>query len=398
VTDEQRTAARRRGIHDWEALRRATWLELFFDLVFVVAVARLAIQLRVDHSVPGLLGYAGLFVAVWWLWISFSYFADLFDDDGPLQRLAQLVAMLGAAVLAVTLGDGIAADSGRFAGTFGALFALLAGMYAVAARAEPRAAELCHWYVAGSAIGSALWFLSLAVPVPGRYLVWGLALTANALISGPIAYARMRNPPHQRSHMPERFGLFVIVVLGEAVLSVVNGIETTHWNPGAVVVAVSGFVIACCMWWVYFDAFDEGAIDRAIEGGRRAQVASFLYGYGHLLIYASIAAAGVGVQLAAEAAAKHAAGGVALLGGAQVALIVAFVVVSSPFGLRGHSPIIAVKAALAGLALIVAVAVRAPVAGAALCALGWVGLVGAEIVMRSRPGSARPGNSVVPPA
>jgi low temperature requirement protein LtrA len=221
-----------RSVHASDGeLRHATWLELFFDLVFVAAIANLGVLLHHDHTLRGVAVFAGLLAAVWWAWISFSYFADLFDDDGTFHRVVQLVAMLGAAVLAVALSDGVAADSHVFALAYAAMFALLTCLYALMGSADPQARELCRWYTAGSAVGATLWVVSTAVPVLGRYGVWAAAVVLNASISGPIAYARMRQPPVQVSHMPERFGLFTIVVLGEAVLAVVDGVRATSWQP-----------------------------------------------------------------------------------------------------------------------------------------------------------------------
>ncbi len=201
-----RLGVRPRHVHDSEptGVRHATWLELFFDLAFVVAVARLAVLLHDDHDLGGFFAFAGLFVTVWWAWISYSHFADLFDEDRPLDRLAQLSAMLGAAVAAVALSDGVTADSGVLAAVFAAMFSLLAGLYAHAWRTEPAARELCRWLVAGSAVGASCWLASLAVPAPGRFWLWAAAVVANAAISGPIAHARRSAHPHQVSHMPER--------------------------------------------------------------------------------------------------------------------------------------------------------------------------------------------------
>jgi low temperature requirement protein LtrA len=323
--------------------------------------------------VGGVLTFVGLLVAVWWAWISFSYYADLFDDDGPVNRLAQLAAMLGAAVAAVTITGGIADDSGLFAATFAALFLLLAALYARAYRSEPRARELCRWYVVGSATGAAFWAVSLAVPPPARYAVWAVGLTANILISGPIAYARMRTAPRQVSHMPERFGLFTIVVLGEAVLAVVNSIDPSAGGSSAAT-AAAGFVIAACIWWIYFDQFDEAVIDRAIQGGRRAQVRSFLYGYGHLLLYASIVVCGVAVELSAEEAA-HGGSGVPLLGVAVAGVIASFLLVSSGIGLHGRRRVIAAKLILAAGAVAVTVSGIGAAAATFAVAAGWAGLV-----------------------
>lgn len=364
------------------AQRHATWLELFFDLVVVAAVATLGEQLHDDHSISGVLRFAGLLAVVWWVWISYSYFADLFDEDGPVDRVAQLAAMLGTAVLAVTLANGVGEGSRILALTCCALFVLLALLYATAARAEPEAAELCRWYAFGSGLGAVMWAVSAFVPVPGRWWMWGAAVVANAAVSGPIAYARMRSAPAQASHMPERFGLFTIVVLGEAVLAVVRGVDATEWATGPVVSAMAGFVVAACIWWVYFDAFDESAIDRAIEGGRRAQVRAFLYGYGHLLIFAAVVAAGAGVELGiAEAAQGDAAP--ALLGWASTAVIAGFVLISQGIGLSVHPVAIAAKALVVVTSVVVAVFSVPATAGAVAVAGAWLLLVLVEVRLSS---------------
>ena len=369
-------------MHDWEEARHATWLELFFDLVVVVAVASLAALLRDDHSFGGIAIFVGLLVIVWWVWISFSYFADLFDNDDVLDRVAQLTAMLGAGVLAFILSGGVSQDSAALAVTNAVLFGFLALLYLHAGREEPRARELCSWYVFGSATGSALWAASLLAATPGRYVVWGVAVAANALISGPIAYARMRDPPTQVSHMPERFGLFVIVVLGESILATVDGVSAISLDAEGVLIAVAGFVIAASLWWVYFDQFDEQAIDRAIAGGRSAQVRSFVYGYGHLLIYASVVAIGVGVELALEESA-HENHPVPLFGIGMVAVIAGFLLISTGIG-RGGAPIlVGAKLGIAALAAATAVFAVEPLAAVVAVAAALIGLVVLERLVRA---------------
>jgi low temperature requirement protein LtrA len=355
------------------AVRHATWLELFFDLAFVVAVAQLAVLLHNDHDLEGFLTFAGLFATIWWAWISYSHFADLFDEDRPLDRLAQLSAMFGAAVVAVSLSDGVSADSTVFAAVFAAMFTLLAGLYAHAGRTEPAASELCRWLVAGSTVGASCWLASLAVPAPGRFWLWGVAVVANAAISGPIAHARTSAPPHQLSHMPERFGLFAIVVLGESILAVVNGIQEAHWETAGVVTAVSGFVVAASIWWVYFADFDEAVIDHAIAGGRAAQLRAFLYAYGHLLVYVAIAGTGVGVQLAIEASVVG-VGPAFLLPGALTLLVVGFVVVGAGRGYRGSPIHLAVKLGVVTAGLLATWLVDDTAVVTAIVALGWAGL------------------------
>jgi low temperature requirement protein LtrA len=379
------------AVHDWDdETRHATWLELFFDLVFVAALANIGSLLHHDPTLGGAATAFGLLVPIWWAWISFSYFADLFDDDTPLHRVVQLAAMLGAIVLAVTLTDGVGDDGHLFAATFAAMFALLAAMYAVTGRTEPRAAELCRWYTTGSAVGAVLWATSAVVPAPGRYWLWGVAVVANAAISGPIAYSRMQRPPEQVSHMPERFGLFAIVVLGEAVLSVVRGVDATDWAAASTATAVAGFVIAAGMWWIYFSGFDEQAINRAIAGGRASEVRSFVYGYGQVLVYGAVVAVGVAVQIAIEraAAGEHPP---PILGWGVAALIVSFLVVGLGRGFDWEDPtaiyrVSSAKVALA-LASIGVCLLDVPVAAAAwTIALGWVALVVYEMRCGVIPG------------
>jgi low temperature requirement protein LtrA len=362
-------------LHDWEPLgRHATWLELFFDIVVVAAIANLALLLHDDYSLAGSLAAFGLFVPIWWVWISFSYFADLFDTGAAASRCAQLVAMFGTIVLAIVLGDGVADDGHVFALTCSALFVLLAVMYAVAGRNVPAAAELCRWYVAGSLFGAVGWLLSAAIEPPGRYVLWAVALVGNAAISGPIAYARMRQAPSQVSHMDERFGLFSIVVLGETVLAVVRGLGTTEWALSATVTAVAGFVIAACIWWVYFSAFDDEVINRAIGGGRSSQVRSFFYGYGHLPAYTAVIGIGVGVHVAIEHAADdHFTP--SLLGWSIVALVTSFMLIGYGSDRLHKSGVITVKIAVAAVSLAACTSGLPTPVAVSVTASAWLGLV-----------------------
>jgi low temperature requirement protein LtrA len=162
------------------------------------------------------------------------------------------------------------------------------------------------------------------------------------------------------------------------------------WNGAAVTVAVAGFVIAAGMWWVYFSGFDEAAINRTLAMGRAAQMRSFLYGYGHPLIYAAIVATGIGVELAAEAAVHHEAVRLPLFGVAQASLILGFVLVSAGVGLTGgldrgtRVMLLSIKVALGVGALALSLLVPAPTFVVAAVAVGWMALVSAEIVSARR--------------
>jgi low temperature requirement protein LtrA len=282
--------------------RTSTPLELFFDLCFVVAVAALARGLHEEPNLDGALRFLGLFVPVWWSWMIFTWYATAFDNDDVPYRVTLLAAMLSMLGLAASVGDvGVEAGAAAsFVLAYASMRVLLTGLFLRARRhvsADLR--PFVDLYAAGNALGAAIWLSSLLVPEPGRYAVWAVGLLVELL--GPILAVRTLSNPrvsfHPR-HIAERYGLFTLIVLGESVLAVAVGTAGTNWEPSAVLTAVLGFVVAACVWWLYFDHVGSSGIEL---GPRPA----FYWGYGHFAVYAGIAAFGVGTQLAIEAAARE---------------------------------------------------------------------------------------------
>lgn len=101
--------------------------------------------------------------------------------------------------------------------------------------------------------------------------------------------------------MDERFGLFMIIVLGEAIVSVANGVSDIQWQWQEILTAISGFIIAVSLWWLYFEGAEESVINQALRSNqKRALLKSYMYGYSHVLVFAGIVASGVGIQSAIE--------------------------------------------------------------------------------------------------
>lgn len=281
--------------------RHATWLELFFDLVFVLAIAELAHMLHSDLSWAGIAGFAALFVPVWWLWIDFSYYADQFDvDDGPY-RLVMLGVMFGLVILALTIHDALQGGSADFAAVYTTLRLVIIFLYVQAWRFIPHSRELTARYTMSFSAAFFLWVLSIAVPEPARFWLWAIALLIE-ISNGPITYLTIRNVPVQKSHMDERFGLFVIIVLGEAIVSVATGVAETDWQLNSILAGAGGFLTAVSLWWMYFERSNDSTINWALRGGRLALLRSYIYGYSHLLVFMGIVATGIGIQLAIESA------------------------------------------------------------------------------------------------
>ncbi len=283
--------------------RRATWLELFFDLVFVVAIAQLAHFLHHELTWAGIGGFAALFVPVWWLWIDFSYYADQFDIERGSYGYTMLGVMFGIIVLAMTIPNALHGGSAAFATIYAALRLVIIVLYIQAWRLVPQSRELTARYTISFSIAFVLWLISIFVPEPIRFVVWGIALFIE-ISNGPITYVTIRSVPAQVSHMDERFGLFVIIVLGEAIVAVATGVAGTQWQWQAILTGLGGFIVAVSLWRMYFERADSSVINWALRGNKQALLRSYVYGYSHFFVFAGIVATGVGIQSAIEAATK----------------------------------------------------------------------------------------------
>ncbi len=168
----------------------------------------------------------------------------------------------------------------------------------------------------GFSLSAALWLLSIAFTGTTRYVIWGIAMAID--IGTPVTTPEriIDAIPIHRSHIPERFGLFTLIVLGETVVTVTAASANIHWTVAAAVVAVGGFITVACLWWVYFDLLDLGAV-------RKRWHATQLYFYGHLPLLIALTGIGAGTKLAIDSASADGLGASAralLLGGAAIAL------------------------------------------------------------------------------
>jgi low temperature requirement protein LtrA len=282
---------RLRTLGDIEEDRRATWLELFFDLVFVVAVAQLSNALSADVTLEGFLIFCGLFVPVWWSWVGYTFYADRFDTDDVPHRLLMLAGMFAVGALASTIPDAAAGTgTAAFAVAYVAVRAIVIGLNVRAWRHLPAARPLLDAYISAFSLAAALWLVSLAFEGGVRYAIWAVALAID--LATPLASrSRIAAVPIHTSHIPERIGLFTIIVLGETVLAVVVGTTSVSWSWEAGLVAALGFCLGASFWWLYFDYVDSSMMRRSIWAGQ-------LYLYGHLPLMAALTALGVGIKFA----------------------------------------------------------------------------------------------------
>jgi low temperature requirement protein LtrA len=288
LLEPPRLRTRGRGLDE---MRRATWLELFFDLVFVAAVGQLANALAAEPTPARFFEFLALFVPVWWAWMGFTFYANRFDTDDLPYRLLMLCAMFGVAVLATTIPSVFRGATEGFAIAYIAVRVVLVTLYARASRHVPEARALVRTFLVFFSVAILVWAASLAFDAPWAYVLWGVALCVE--LAAPIrAWRSLPDAPVDPMHLPERFGLLTLIVLGESVLAVVLGVAKVSWDARSAAAAATGFLVAAALWWIYFDFLDEGALTaRGIFGG-------LTYTYMNYYVVVGLAALGAGVKLA----------------------------------------------------------------------------------------------------
>ena len=282
-----------------EQPRHATWLELFYDLVFVVAISQLAHKLSDDVSLGGFASFVALFAPLWWAWIGTTFYANRFDSDDLIRRVLMGFQVLAIAALAVNVHDGLGSTSGGFAMAYVASRLMLILEYLWAGWHIREARKLTSGFATGFSLGAALWLISIFVPMPLRFVLWAVGLAVDFITPMALKPVVNRFPPHPE-HLPERFGLFTIIVLGEAIIAVVNGVSEMDWDTASTGSAIASFVTAFTLWWIYFDNISGSVLETDRDSDATAPLLIWLYV--HLPLVIGIAAMGVGVEHVIERA------------------------------------------------------------------------------------------------
>jgi low temperature requirement protein LtrA len=288
-----------------EIHRQATFLELFFDLCFVVAVAQVAASfhhaLAENHVVHGVIGFTTVFFSIWWAWMNFTWFASAYDNDDVPFRLGALLQIVGALILAAGVRKGFEHQS--FDGIFLGYVVMrlgLAGLWLRAAIHDPaRRATNLRYALGVSAVlgGWGIMFFS------GNWPLWAWWLMALCELAVPVwAEAKGRTPWHPH-HIAERYGLFTIIVLGESVLATtiaVQGVlDVGKPHTGLIPIVVGGVLTVFALWWLYFD--------RPAQHFLTSNRLAFVWGYGHFFLLAAAASLGAGLAVNVDSSTGHGA-------------------------------------------------------------------------------------------
>jgi low temperature requirement protein LtrA len=241
--------------------RRSSWLELFYDLIFVAAISQI-VQIISQRSLSSLPFYLLLFVAVWWCWAGSTNFATRFSLPEKTTRFITGTEMIMVSVMTVFLSTSESTSGLVFVITYCAFRLLLIAKYGLVILQLPEIAPILSRLIGAFFLGILFWIVSLWVLPPWRYLLWTIGLFSDMafIVSGRIVMAE--NTPNA-THLPERFGLFTLIMLGEGVIGCLN---TWVKLPFTGVIALQGLLcllMAFAFWWLYFDQLNDVAIQRA---------------------------------------------------------------------------------------------------------------------------------------
>ncbi|MEU2622511.1 low temperature requirement protein A [Streptomyces sp. NPDC007157] len=285
-----------------EAHRVASPLELFFDLCFVVAIAQAGGELvhAVAEGRPGMgiLNYAMVFFAIWWAWMNFTWFSSAYDNDDALYRVVTLIQIAGVLVLAAGVSRSFA-DHDYMAVWLGYVIMRLAmaSQWLRAARSAEGAERTMALRYAGGVLLCLVGWLGLVL-LPEHARAWVFLVMAVVEMCVPLYAEKASATSWHPHHIAERYGLFTIIVLGETIAAATVAVKsalTEHDALGELLpIAAGGLLIVFSAWWIYFVV--------PIHGHLRSNRESFLWGYGHYLIFASAASIGAGLEVAVEQA------------------------------------------------------------------------------------------------
>jgi low temperature requirement protein LtrA len=299
---------RMHGRNPREHGRSASPLELFFDLVFVIAIstasAQLAHALAEGHIGSGVLAFAFCLFAIMWAWVNFSWFASAFDTDDWLYRLTTMLQMVGVLILAMgiapiftSIEEGGHLDNRVLVGGYVVMRVAMIFQWLRVAKQDPEHRDCALTYVKFIAAAQVGWVLLIFPDMSlGLTLACMLPLYALEFLGPVFAERKGEGTPWHPHHIAERYGLIVIIALGECLIGTIAAlqvvVEEQGWSWEVAAVGLAGVGIAFTLWWIYF-AVPMG------EGLHANRSRAFVFGYGHIVIVAAVAAIGAGLHVCA---------------------------------------------------------------------------------------------------
>lgn len=279
-----------------------TQLELFFDLVLVFALTKVTDLAADDTSAVNMLRALLVLAVMWWVWIAYSWLGNVVRADEGLARVAMFAAMGAGFIAALTIPEAFYDLPGGWSGPLVFALAYLVArlvhlaMFWLASAGDPQLrAQVIRWGLGSITIGTAL--LVVAATTSGAVQI-GLWIAA---VAGDMAWTLLSGNGwrvNSARHFSERYGLIIIVALGESIVSIGIGVAALPISWPITVGSLLGLAISGLLWWAYFDVAAL-AVERALaaaDGERQIKIARNCYTYWHFPMIAGIIGLSLGLK------------------------------------------------------------------------------------------------------
>jgi low temperature requirement protein LtrA len=274
---------------------RVSPLELFFDLVFVLAITQCTALMAADPTWKGLGRGLLVLALLWWAWVGYAWLTSVVDPEDGGVRAVIFGAMVALLLVSICVPEAFGDLALEFALAYGAVRAGQIGMFSLASRDDPRLRKSVLGLAAGTGLGIALLIAGALLDGWMRAVVWSLALVLD--IGGPYLFGS-EGWRLQPGHFAERHGLIIIIALGESIVAIGVAAEVgLTWGIAAA--AALGIVLTAGMWWIYFDVVAQVAARRLIEapaGRVQNEMARDSYSYLHFVMVAGIVLVALGLK------------------------------------------------------------------------------------------------------
>lgn len=276
---------------------RVTPLELFFDLVFVLALTQCTALMAEHPTWEGLAQGLLVLGVLWWSWVGYAWLTSVLDPEEGAVRLVMFLAMAAFLVASLCVPGAFGSEALLFAVAYGVVRVAHILLFVIASRDDPGLRRATLGLAVSTAIGVGLLLLAAATDGWVQGGLWVLALALD--MGGPLLIdaSGWRLAP---GHFAERHGLIVIIALGESIVAIGAG-AGGHIDAGVVLAAVLGVVVAAALWWLYFDVVAPVSTRRLVEapeGAVRNRMARDSFSFLHLPMIAGIVLVALGMKKA----------------------------------------------------------------------------------------------------
>jgi low temperature requirement protein LtrA len=297
------TTTRIRRPHLTTVLRdddRVSPLELFFDLVFVLALTQCTALMADEPTWTGLAKGVAILAVMWWAWVGYTWLCSVVNPEEGSVRLAMFTAMAGLLVVALAIPGAFGDEALVFALAYGIVRAMQVALLALADREDEGLRHSAIGLAVSTAIGVSLLTAAAFADAELQGALWAIAIVLD--IGGPLVIdsSGWRLMPE---HFAERHGLIVIIALGESIVAIGVGAEVVGVTAGVIASAVLGIAVAGALWWLYFDVVALVAARRlqnAKPGKEQNEIARDSFSYLHFAMVAGIVLLALGLKKTLE--------------------------------------------------------------------------------------------------